>query len=373
MLGRTKINVFTAALIVFMSFGEVPSKAAPDSEIKAPYVSAHYAVAVDAGSKRILYDKNAHSITPMASTTKIMTALVALKYGELDKKVPISARAAGIRGSVVGYRKGEEITIRELVYGLMLRSGNDAAIAIAEGITGSVDKFAHLMNEYAATIGLVDTHFESPHGLDSVMHYTTAYDLALLTAKAKETREFNEIVAAKIVTKEQYGFSRGFNNINKILWFLPQANGVKTGYTGKAGKCLVSSVNKDGNDIIIVLINCPQRWQETKKIYEYITRRYEYKKVSTKNEPVYSMKVPKAKSELKLVCREDAVVPVRIGAEIETKVAVPKDLTPPLSRGEKVGTMNIYEDKKLIYSTPLISSNTLEKQKGLRKWFKFLK
>ena len=228
-------------------------------------VDARCAIALGAKSKVVLYEKNAYELVPMASTTKIMTILVALKYGNLDKELEISSKSATMRGSTVGYKKGEKIKLKELLFGLMLRSGNDAAIAIAEGISGSVEEFAKLMNEYANEIGVINTHFQSPHGLDSDEHYTTAYDLAVVTAKAQETKLFNEIVSAKDVDGKTYGFTRSYHNINKILWEIPEANGVKTGFTGKAGKCLVTSAKVQGNDVIVVVLNCTPRWKETKK------------------------------------------------------------------------------------------------------------
>jgi D-alanyl-D-alanine carboxypeptidase len=238
---------------------------------------ARYAIAMDAKSKQVLYEKNGYNITPMASTTKIITALVAINYGNLDEEVTISPKATSIRGSRVGYRAGEKITLRELVYGLMLKSGNDAAIAIAEHLGGSIEGFSIMMNNMAKNIGLLDSSFESPHGLDSQNHYTTAYDLALVTSKAMENEFFREVVGVKEITKDKYNFTRDYRNINKILWAIPNANGVKTGYTGQAGKCLVTSVNHEGRDVIIVLINCTPRWKVTEDIYKYVKENYDFK------------------------------------------------------------------------------------------------
>lgn len=361
------------ALITCISFCSIDVSAEPDLNIKAPIVDARNAIAIDSKSKRVLYERNAHIITPMASTTKIVTALVALKYGDLNKKVVISSKAASIRGSVVGYRKGEEISIKELLYGLMLRSGNDAAIAIAEGISGSVEQFVRLMNEYATEIGLVDTHFESPHGLDSAMHYTTAYDLALATAKAKENDEFNKIVSSKDIDGGSEGFSRGFHNINKILWQIPEANGVKTGYTGQAGKCLVTSINKDGNDIIIVVINCTQRWKETKRINDYITMAYDTKKIAIKDEVVKNLCITPSKSEVNLISKEDINVIVKKDNPIDIKVVVPSNIDLPLRKEEKLGSINVYENGVLIYTTPLYTEKEVLKKDGIRKWFNLFK
>lgn len=236
-------------------------------------VNARSAIALDKETGAILFEQNAYELVPMASTTKILTSLIAIEQGNLDKKVTISKKAASIRGSRVGYKAGEEIALKELVFGLMFKSGNDAAIAIAEELGGSIEGFSEIMNHYARGIGILDSHFESPHGLDSNEHYSTAYDLALLTSKGMDYDMFREIVGTKQISKDKYNFTRDYNNINKILWMIPGANGVKTGYTGQAGKCLVSSVNNNGKDIIIVVLNCPDRWNITDKIYNHVLER----------------------------------------------------------------------------------------------------
>jgi D-alanyl-D-alanine carboxypeptidase len=233
-------------------------------------VNARCAIALDKESGTVLYEQNAYEIVPMASTTKILTSLIAIEQGNLDKKVTVSKKAASVRGSTVGYKANEEITLRELVFGLMFKSGNDAAIAIAEELGTSIEGFSDIMNHYARGIGILDSHFESPHGLDSSNHYSSAYDLAILTAKGMDYDLFREIVGSKQISKEKYNFTRDYNNINKILWKISGANGVKTGYTGQAGKCLVSSVNNNGKDIIIVVLNCTDRWNVTEQIYKHV-------------------------------------------------------------------------------------------------------
>lgn len=233
-------------------------------------VNARNAIAIDRESGEVLFEQNAYELVPMASTTKILTSLITIERGNLDEKFVVSKNAASVRGSKVGYKAGEELTIRELLYGLMYRSGNDAAITLAEGIGGSVEGFAEIMNHYAVSLGLFDSHFETPHGLDSKDHYSSAYDLAMLTSKGMEYDTFREIVGTKAISRDKYGFTRDYNNINKILWKIPGANGVKTGYTGQAGKCLVSSVNYKGKDIIIVVLNCSDRWNQTEKIFKHV-------------------------------------------------------------------------------------------------------
>lgn len=233
-------------------------------------VDARCAIAMDSKNREILFEQNAYEIVPMASTTKILTALITIESGNLNEEFTVSKNAASVRGSKVGYTEGEKLSKRELLYGLMFRSGNDAAITLAEGIGKDIDGFAEIMNNYARSIGITDSHFESPHGLDSNAHYSSAYDLALLAGKAMEYNEFREIVGSKCICKDKYNFTREYSNINKILYKIQGANGIKTGYTGGAGKCLVSSVNSNGRDIIIVVLNCPDRWNVTEDIYKHV-------------------------------------------------------------------------------------------------------
>lgn len=345
----------------------VGTKIEKESINKHINVDARCAIAIDSKSKVVLYEKNAYELVPMASTTKIMTALVALKYGDLDKELEISQKSASIRGSVVGYKKGEKIKLKELVVGLMLRSGNDAAIAIAEGMSGSVEEFAKLMNEYASEIGVINTHFQSPHGLDSDQHYTTAYDLAIVTSKAQENAFFNEIVSAKDIDAKTYGFKRSYHNINKILWEIPEANGVKTGFTGKAGKCLVTSAKVQGNDVIVVVLNCTPRWKETKKIYDYVGKNYEFKKMFSKGDNAGEVSLDKGTIALR--CAEDIIIPTKHGIEYTVKVIKPEKVNHTINTGDKVGTLCIYADGQKIYSNHLEAANTFKVKKFPKFFF----
>ncbi|URZ00612.1 D-alanyl-D-alanine carboxypeptidase family protein [Clostridium felsineum] len=319
-------------------------------------LNATCAIAMDSSTKMRLYEKNADMIVPMASTTKIMTSLVAIKYGNLDKKFTVSKRAASIRGSKVGYKSGEEITLRELLYGLMLRSGNDAAICIAEGIAGSTEKFADLMNEYAVKIGAFNSHFQTPHGLDKDLHYCTAYDLAFITSVAKENKVFNDIVSTKDVTAGQYSFTRSYHNINKILYQIPGADGVKTGFTGKAGKCLVTSVKMNGHDVIFVVLNCTPRWKETKRMYDYVKKNYEYKKLVSKGEIVYSKNILKGENKLKLASPYDIYIPCSKDKVYSKKIIVSKDIKGPISNTGMIGRIEVYCDNKCVYKNYLLGN-----------------
>lgn len=332
-------------------------------------VSARSAVALDCDSKLVLFEKNAEMIVSIASTTKIMTVMVAMKYGNLDKKVEISARAAGIRGSTVGYKKGEQVSLKELLFGLMLRSGNDASIAISEGVSGSVEEFVKLMNEYAVEIGLSNSHFAVPHGLDDVAHYSTAYDLALITTKAKENTLFNEIVNSKDVDGKQYGFTRSYHNINKILWLIPEADGVKTGFTGDAGKCLVTTVKVQGKSIVIVVLNCVERWKETKRIHEYILKNYQYKKFYAKGDIISDVDVIGGKNKVKIVCNKDINLPLKNGGSYEIKFTKPEKVYAPVKKGDRIGSLCFLEDGKVIYYEGLEAFEGSKRKKEIRKIF----
>ena len=259
----TLIFIIINFLLLSSSKPEDPSKIA---------LNTYAAISIDADSSEIIYEKNCHKLIPMASTTKIMTSLIALNYGNLDEKITVSENAVRIRGCTIGYRKGEEISLKELLYGLMLQSGNDAAIAIAEHIGGSVQGFAKIMNEYAATLGLNASSYESPHGLDSEYHFSSAYDMAMLTKEAMKNETFCNIVSTKSISSNDSNFTRNYNNINKILYLVPEARGVKTGYTGKAGRCLVSTFNPGNRKLIVVTLNSSsseRRWHDTIEIYNY--------------------------------------------------------------------------------------------------------
>ncbi len=324
--------------------------------IKAPLrVSARCAIAIDAESREVLWNQNGYEIVPMASTTKILTSLIAINYGNLEKKVTISKKASSIRGSTVGYAAGEEISMRELLFGLMFRSGNDAAIAIAEEIGGSIEGFSNIMNDYAKSLGIINSHFESPHGLDSQKHYSSAYDLAILTSKAMEYKDFREFVGEKIIYKDKYNFTRDYQNINKILYRIPGANGVKTGYTGGAGKCLVSSINHNGRNIIIVVLNCADRWNVTEKIFNYVTKSNDFINKSNKN----ILKEEKLAGLGDIIDEEDIIYGYRESDVVEVEVFNP---SLDVEAGDILGKISVKDKVYEKVKFPLISNINISKE-----------
>ncbi|SDI97351.1 D-alanyl-D-alanine carboxypeptidase family protein [Salimicrobium halophilum] len=233
-----------------------------------PYVSAERAVLIDAGTGDVLYEKRAGERALIASTTKIMTGLIASEHGNLSDIVEVSVDAATTEGSSLYLEAGEKVPLEDLIHGLILRSGNDAAVAIAEHVGGSIPGFVYLMNEKKDWLGLTDTHFANPHGLDDPMHYSSALDLARLMRHV-QTNETME----KVMEKTSYKSSirdYPWRNKNKLLTtYYDPATGGKTGYTKAAGRTFVSSAEKDGVTLIAVTLNAPDDWEDHRMLYEY--------------------------------------------------------------------------------------------------------
>ena len=242
------------------------------NKINNPELNARIALIYDRASGRIIYEKNGNKQTPMASTTKILTAIVTLENADLKETVTIESKAAGIGGSRLGLKKNDKITVNDLLYGLMLRSGNDAAVALAIHVGGSIEGFADMMNKKAEELGLTNSHFVVPHGLDNEGHYTTAYELAKMADYALNIPKFKEIVSNKSATIYINGYPKAINNTNKLLGSVSGVYGVKTGFTNGAGRCLVSSCKRGELDIITVIIGADtnnQRTADTKELIEY--------------------------------------------------------------------------------------------------------
>ena len=256
-----------------------------------PKINSRYAVVIDRNSKSILYGKNENTKTKMASTTKIMTAIVVLEKTNLNDIVEISGKAAGTGGSRLKIRKGDKISVKDLLYGLMLRSGNDAAVALAEYVGGSVEGFAVLMNKKAQELGLKNTNFETPHGLDSEEHYTTPYELALLTDYALNNEVFKNIVNTKTCNIYINGDIRTISNTNELLGYLNGVYGVKTGFTNGAGRCLVTSIKRENFDVICVVLGADTKNIRTKdsvKLIEYTFKNFENIDIKTKIEEEFN-------------------------------------------------------------------------------------
>ena len=251
-------------------------EAAASSNTKPTINSKKYAV-YDRLSGRCIYGKDENKQTAMASTTKIMTSIIVVENCKLSDTVTITSKAAGTGGSILGLHKNDKITVNDLLYGLMLRSGNDAAVALAIHTSGSVEEFAKLMNQKAEELGLKDTHFVTPHGLDNPEHYTTAFELAKITDYALKNETIAKIVKTKSTTISINGNPMQINNTNELLGTVEGVYGVKTGFTNNAGRCLVTCVKRGDMDLIIVVIGADTRKDRAKdsmKLIEYAYKRF---------------------------------------------------------------------------------------------------
>ena len=262
-------------LAVILSFTKAVEANSDAEELET---NSRIALIYDRASGQILYEKNGKKQTPMASTTKIMTAIVVLENTDLTETVTINAKAAGIGGSRLGLKKNDKITVNDLLYGLMLRSGNDAAVALAIHVGGSIEGFANMMNEKAKEMGLTNSHFVVPHGLDNEGHFTTAYELAKMADYALKIDKFREIVSTKLTTININGYPKAINNTNQLLGSISGVYGVKTGFTNGAGRCLVTACKRGELDIITVIIGADTtkiRTADTIKLIEYASKNYE--------------------------------------------------------------------------------------------------
>ncbi|MCD9021251.1 D-alanyl-D-alanine carboxypeptidase [Cohnella sp. NL03-T5] len=267
------------------------SKAPATGDLKYPKPPGNHArsaALVDVISGRILFSQRGNEPMKIASLTKIMTAIVAIEHGDLDSKVKVSVRAAGKEGSSLYLKAGQQITLRNVLYGLMLRSGNDAAMAIAEHVGGSVEGFAYLMNKKADEIGLTHSHFMNPHGLDQEGHYSTANDLAKLTAYALHNPEFKAIVKTRVKSAPNPNDNWDYKwvNKNKMLTMYDGADGVKTGYTKQALRCLVSSATRNGQQLVAVTLNDGDDWLDHRKLLDFGFANFPLTTVTKTGDPI---------------------------------------------------------------------------------------
>lgn len=325
----------------------------------ASALSAHKAVLMDGETGRVLYEKDADSESLIASTTKIMTALIVCERCNVLDRMRIPKEAVGIEGSSMYLQEGEVLTLQELLYGLMLRSGNDAAVALAIYCGGTVEGFVQLMNDKAHALGLTGTHFENPNGLDSPDHHSTARDLAVLTAYAMENPIFAKTVSTKTVTAG----NRAMKNHNKLLWQVEGADGVKTGYTKAAGRILVSSAVRDGRRLIAVTINAPDDWRDHAALLEAGFREFHSRKVIRAGDCVGALEVESGQGHVvELIATEEFSYALTDDEEIVVVLPSPGFVYAPVARGQDAGFAHLYLGDSLIGRVPLLYGETVERQ-----------
>lgn len=339
-------------------------------------VSAKSAVLIETDSGKIIWQKNAGEKMPMASTTKIMTALVAIENYDVSASVEISPEAVGIEGSSVYLYEGERLTMEELLYAMLLESANDAATAIAIEVGGSVEEFADMMNQKARELGLKSTHFTNPHGLDDEEHYTTAEELAKITRAALSNDTFRQIVSTykKTIPLNETEGVRLLINHNKLLKSYDGAIGVKTGYTKKSGRCLVSAAERDGVSLICVTLNAPDDWNDHKKLFDYGFSRYESRSLCNIGDTFVHPVICGVEEYVVLspISNVSVTVPRDSGEIICTTELFPFSYA-PVEKGEEIGRLIYTLNGEKIAEVPLCASYSVEKQPIKKNlWEKFL-
>lgn len=324
---------------------------------------------IEKSTGRVLAEENKDKRLPMASTTKIITAILAIENTEdLDKLHEIPAESVGIEGSSIYLKKGEHLSIRELLYGLMLRSGNDAAVALAVLTFGSVEGYQKAANDFVAKLGLVNTHIVTPNGLHDDNHYTSAHDLAIISAYALSNETFREIVCTQktTISNELGKGKRVLKNKNKMLSSFDGATGVKTGYTKKAGRCLVSSAKRDGMELICVVLGCPDWFNESTRLLENAFSNYSMVKLVPEHFHVGTINVKNGDREtVNLVARQGFCYPLSSkelsNVHIETKLK--ENVEAPVGRGKELGQILVYNENNLIFSENVYSIEEVESTK----------
>ena len=340
--------------------------------VDAPAVSARSAVLLDAESGQILYGKDEHTRRGMASTTKIMTALVALEHSHLDDTVIVSPEACGVEGSSVYLFPEEEITMEALLYALMLQSANDAAEAIAYAVSGSIEGFVALMNEKADALGLSATHFDNPHGLDGETHYTTAYELAKIAAAALENETFREIVGTekKEIPLHNGEATRLLVNHNRLVREYDDIIGVKTGYTRACGRTLVSAAEQNGVTLICVTLDDGNDWLDHRALLDYGFSLYETITLAENGEFTYEIPVcGGAKTAVTLLNTETVTVSLpKQHGEIQTVIELPRFAYGGIEKGQILGAVRFFADGREIGCSPLAVSEDVPEMEIQKNW-----
>ena len=347
--------------------------------IKEPDVNSRACVVIDRKTNSVLFGKNENSKKKMASTTKIMTATIIIEKCNLSDTIEISKKAAGTGGSRLGLKTGDKITVLDLLYGLMLRSGNDAAVALAEYAGGDINGFAELMNAKALDLGLTNTHFETPHGLDSNEHYTTAYELAVISNYALNNPAFAKIVGTKNYTITINGSPKDLSNTNELLGNMEGVYGVKTGFTNGANRCLVTACKRNDIDIICVVLGADTkkfRTIDSIKLINYVFNNfvvYDVENFINKNfenwkkENLNTFVINKGMTQdvfLNIENLNISKIPIRkdLVNSFEIKVECQKYFDAPIKANSNIGNIIIYNSGKEITKSNICITNDIEKK-----------
>lgn len=322
----------------------------------APTVSAESAVLIEADSKDVIFAKNHLQKMPMASTTKIMTALVVLDTLPTDHVFTVADRAVGTEGSSAYLKKGDTMSVRSALFALLLQSANDVAVALALEVSDSIEGFASLMNEKAASLGLKDTSFKNPSGLPDEGHYTTAYDFAILASYAMENETFYSIVSAKSATVKIGGNDRTFVNHNRLLSLYDGAVGVKTGFTKESGRCLVGACEQDGVRLITVTLNASDDWNDHCRMFDLGLSKYRSVCLCTKKDFIIELPVAGADGCITASPKEDKYITLPKNSKITVSIEAKGLLMSPVTIGSIIATAIFRTEDKVIAKVPLFAT-----------------
>lgn len=357
-------------LLCFMSFNISTTLA--DVE-KPPSILGETCILMDVESGTVLYENGAHKLMNPASTTKIMTAIVALEKGNLEDIVTTGKTPTQVEGSKIYLLEGEKLTLEQMLYGMMLDSGNDAAIAIAEHIGGDTPSFVKMMNEKAAEIGAKNTTFVNPTGLTEENHKTTAYDLALISRYALlNLPKFREIVSTKTINIPRQGNAnpRQLKNLNKLLFSFQGADGVKTGYTSAAGRTLVASATRGGWQLLTVVMKSgwDEIWNDAGPLLDYGFENFHRDVLAKKGEVLRTEKVLYGSSDLEIASKEELIKILPKSIPITKKVEL-EELIAPIDEGDALGKLKFYQKDKEVGTVDLIAKNQVKRKIYTYWWF----
>lgn len=361
-------KILCLALVLFLTWGSVFVSA---ETAEAVSVSAYAAVLYEPVSGTVLFEKNSREVLPVASTTKIMTALLAFESERVDDPVTVTPKMVNVEGSSMGLRAGEVLTLGDIARGMMMASGNDGANAIALYLSGSAEVFSEKMNARAAELDMTQTYFVTPSGLDAEGHGSTAYDMALLAAEAMQNEDFAETVGQTALSVPFISPEKTvrYENHNRLLKLYPDCTGIKTGFTKKAGRCLVSSAERDGARLICVTLNAPDDWNDHINLYDYGFAQLAERTYTADAQPVSLSVVGGEKESVSLTfgMQESAVLPKDV--TVTAEYILPRFVYAPAEKGEMLGCVRYSVNGKILKEIPLIASEDCALQKDERTWF----
>ena len=377
---KKRLFCFLGCLLCGNPLTAVPS---PAWAAERPQIAAQAAVLMDGDSGRILWSKNAADPLPMASTTKIMTALLALEEGDLDRVVTISPRAAAAPPVDMGLRAGEEYRLGDLLYPLLLESANDAAIAVAEGVSGSVEDFCERMTERAAELGATDTVFVTPNGLDEGDHHSTAADMARIARRAFQNPDFLALAQtrSRTITTAAGTNPQTFTNKNRLLWEVPGMLGGKTGFTGAAGHCFVGAARQEGRTLITVVLASgwgaagkAQKWTDTRALLGYGFQNYRPVTLFVAGDAAGSLPVFRSEAQGVPLCLAQGftcLMTEEEQARVRLRVCVPEAVEAPVNAGQTVGYAEAVLEGQVLARTPVIAGASAQRR-GAREYWQWL-